>query len=67
MNGSMEVSCDRESGQCACKSNVHGLRCDECDEMFYGLTAAGCEGEFELVHIFHLFAADRSQKSFNLN
>lgn len=39
------ISCNQLTGQCICKQNVRGLRCDECQYGFYGLSAnntAGC-------------------------
>lgn len=44
-NGSVDAACDSISGRCSCKLNVNGLRCDTCDELFFGLSASGCEGE----------------------
>jgi hypothetical protein len=38
-------TCDKITGQCECKANVQGLKCDECkDETFgFGLSSdAGC-------------------------
>ena len=42
--------CNKETGQCLCKANSQGLRCDECVDGFYnlgssvefGCTACGC-------------------------
>lgn len=35
------MTCD-DSGQCVCKPNVVGKRCERCDELLYNL-AAGCQ------------------------
>ena len=35
--GSYNTSCDRQSGQCYCKPNVMGKRCDTCREGYYAL------------------------------
>ncbi|CRK93554.1 CLUMA_CG007087, isoform A [Clunio marinus] len=48
-NGSIDENCDPISGQCLCKLNVNGLKCDTCDELYFGLSANGCEGEFLLL------------------
>ncbi|KAL1020660.1 hypothetical protein UPYG_G00002990 [Umbra pygmaea] len=32
----LDVSCDTDSGQCRCKSNVIGRQCDRCSPGFYG-------------------------------
>lgn len=42
MNG--DVTCDAASGQCRCKVNVIGQRCDQCKAMFYNLTRVNSEG-----------------------
>jgi len=55
--GSLEGGvCDRHSdldvgmiaGQCRCKANVKGTRCDDCKEGYYGLSQddpLGCQRE----------------------
>jgi usherin len=35
--------CDPLSGQCACKKEAKGLKCDSCRENFYGLPWSACE------------------------
>lgn len=57
MNGSVDSWCDPGDGQCVCKVGVVGLKCDECQEEFYGLTAAGCEGKYIYAcdYVFHNF------------
>ncbi|XP_045065442.1 laminin subunit alpha-5 isoform X2 [Coregonus clupeaformis] len=32
----LDVSCDTNSGQCRCKSNIIGRQCDRCSPGFYG-------------------------------
>ncbi|XP_028396319.1 LOW QUALITY PROTEIN: usherin-like [Dendronephthya gigantea] len=39
-----DVTCDAASGQCRCKANVIGQRCDQCKAMFYNLTRVNSEG-----------------------
>ncbi|KAK3731434.1 hypothetical protein QZH41_013619, partial [Actinostola sp. cb2023] len=36
-----------DNGQCPCKLNVHGVRCDTCNDTYYGLSqrdVRGCKG-----------------------
>ncbi|BFZ01172.1 hypothetical protein BsWGS_04211 [Bradybaena similaris] len=37
-------SCDEYTGQCECKTNVDGLRCDICKPKFYDLETANQQG-----------------------
>ena len=39
-----DVRCDVTSGQCICKVNVIGLRCDQCKAKFYNLSIDNIEG-----------------------
>ncbi|XP_028849375.1 laminin subunit alpha-5 isoform X2 [Denticeps clupeoides] len=32
----LDISCDTNSGQCSCKNNIIGRRCDQCTHGFYG-------------------------------
>ncbi|XP_054432559.1 LOW QUALITY PROTEIN: usherin [Pteronotus mesoamericanus] len=41
--GSMNQLCDPLSGQCACKREARGLRCDACGAHFYGPDITGCK------------------------
>ncbi|XP_069035717.1 laminin subunit alpha-5 isoform X1 [Lepisosteus oculatus] len=36
ISGLTDDGCDRESGQCRCKTNIIGRRCDHCAPGFYG-------------------------------
>ena len=41
-----DLTCSFHSGQCHCKNNVYGLKCDICRDGFYNLTSVnpfGCE------------------------
>ncbi|CAN9515951.1 unnamed protein product [Ophioblennius macclurei] len=40
--GSLSGECDRVGGQCQCKANVIGQRCDQCAPGTYGFGANGC-------------------------
>lgn len=48
-SGSIEHFCETSTGQCPCKMGVEGLRCDECEEGFYGLSDDGCQGKLNLL------------------
>lgn len=41
--GSMDVACDTYGGQCRCKPNVIGRRCDRCAAGFHNFGPNGCE------------------------
>lgn len=43
LHGSVNQLCDPLSGQCVCKKEAKGLRCDVCRENFYGLPWSACE------------------------
>uniref|UniRef100_A0A0N5BNI8 Laminin subunit beta-1 n=1 Tax=Strongyloides papillosus TaxID=174720 RepID=A0A0N5BNI8_STREA len=40
--GSISNICNGNGGQCLCKKNVIGRRCDECSEGTYGFSPNGC-------------------------
>ncbi|XP_055926474.1 laminin subunit beta-1-like [Argiope bruennichi] len=40
--GSTSTSCENLGGQCTCKSNVVGRRCDRCAPSTYGFGQSGC-------------------------
>uniref|UniRef100_A0A667ZMI4 Laminin, beta 2-like n=1 Tax=Myripristis murdjan TaxID=586833 RepID=A0A667ZMI4_9TELE len=53
--GSLSAECDRVGGQCRCKPNVIGRRCDQCAPGTYGFgpqgcTACDCHPEGSLSH-----------------
>ncbi|ESO94175.1 hypothetical protein LOTGIDRAFT_118598, partial [Lottia gigantea] len=39
--GSQSIYCDPDSGQCQCKENIIGLKCDRCADNFYNFSL-GC-------------------------
>ncbi|MBN3302105.1 LAMB2 protein, partial [Amia calva] len=41
--GSVSSECDSRGGQCRCKPNVIGRRCDQCAPGTYGFGTAGCK------------------------
>lgn len=47
--GSLSGECDKVGGQCRCKPNVMGRRCDQCAPGTYGFGVNGCTGESEFV------------------
>ena len=42
MEGSEDNTCD-ENGQCNCKCNIKGVKCDECNSEYYGFPE--CHGK----------------------
>ncbi|XP_008566936.1 PREDICTED: laminin subunit alpha-2 [Galeopterus variegatus] len=43
INGSFSEVCDSRTGQCDCRTNVQGRRCDECKPETFGIQSArGC-------------------------
>ncbi|XP_063282783.1 laminin subunit beta-4-like [Pelobates fuscus] len=42
MQGSLSAVCDKIGGQCKCKPNVIGQRCDQCAPGTYGFGPYGC-------------------------
>jgi len=51
------VTGSEEAGQCYCKPNVHGKRCDECERKYFGLRSppvGTCKG----LH-FYVYTATR--------
>ena len=40
--GSKSALCDKYTGQCDCKKNVYGRKCERCWPGFYGFGADGC-------------------------
>ena len=42
--GTREAECDAGTGQCECRSNVEGERCDRCRETYWNIdSGAGCD------------------------
>lgn len=45
-SGTVDEICDKQFGECMCKQNYTGERCDRCEPGFYGYPS--CEGK--LLH-----------------
>ena len=43
--GSTSTVCDKKTGQCQCKPNVVGLKCDKCPGVWQEISN-GCSGKF---------------------
>ena len=52
VTGSTGLQCDALSGQCPCRANILGRRCDTCQENKYNI-AAGCLGLYTLHRTAH--------------
>ena len=50
--GSTDNKCSLYGGQCACKPNVFGRKCDRCRPAFYNFNQIGCHGELKLKKSF---------------
>ena len=48
--GSDSSICDKYCGQCPCKVNVAGRKCNRCAVGYYGFNADGCLGKFVTNH-----------------
>jgi hypothetical protein len=44
--GSLSEDCDPVSGNCKCRSGVGGTRCDRCEDLHFGFSPSGCQGEY---------------------
>jgi laminin beta 1 len=44
--GSLSLICDWKGGNCQCKSNIVGRKCDECSPSTYGFGLNGCSRKF---------------------
>ena len=41
--GSEAGNCDAFGGECTCKMNVDGRKCNICDRLTWGLSSSGCQ------------------------
>ena len=42
--GSLNYTCELETGVCTCKQGVTGRRCDTCQKYYFGFSPTGCQG-----------------------
>ena len=49
--GSKSLICDKYCGQCPCKANVAGRKCDRCAIGFYGFNTEGCLGKSNKINL----------------
>ncbi len=52
MIGSMSSSCHHDNGQCSCRPNVIGRRCERCAAGYAGLDESGCKSTFSIIMIY---------------
>ena len=53
IEGSTSTICDKKTGQCQCKPNVVGLKCDKCPGVWQEISN-GCSGKL-FIYVFFLF------------
>ncbi|CAL1527735.1 unnamed protein product, partial [Lymnaea stagnalis] len=41
--GSLNVTCNNDTGQCPCKPNTSGMQCNACNDGYYGLPLNPCQ------------------------
>lgn len=49
--GSYSSICEPVGGECKCKPNVIGRKCDYCAPGTYGFGPEGCKGAFQSLHM----------------
>lgn len=49
--GSLSLECDPNGGQCQCKPNVVGRRCDKCAPGTFGFGPEGCQRMYYVFFI----------------
>ena len=47
--GAVEEICDKTDGECLCKDNFNGLRCDVCARGYWGFPA--CVGRYTFISL----------------
>lgn len=48
--GSLNMSCDYDTGQCQCRPGVGGKRCDTCQPGYYGFSQNGCQSKYTIYN-----------------
>lgn len=63
--GSLSSECEGVGGQCRCKPNVMGRRCDRCAPGTYGFGVSGCTGESQgCTRLWTSFTAGSKENCF---
>lgn len=62
MTGSLTPVCNQTTGQCFCKANTQGLKCDQCKPGTFSLASSnpdGCQSCYGFGHSISCTAASR--------
>lgn len=68
-DGHTDLSLGMIAGQCRCKANVRGMRCDDCKEGYYGLSQnniLGCECMYDSISYYFSYNFWTIMKEANL-
>lgn len=53
-DGSLSFDCNQFGGQCQCRQNVIGRRCELCEEGYYGFPRCISKNIFKLSTMLHV-------------